>query len=386
MTTSHALSTAAPDTFPDNQAQAGCLALCRELVSTGAELGLQVAAYLDGRLVVDVVAGVADPATGAPMAWDTLVPAWSTGKGVTATAVHVLVDRGLLDYDTPIAAYWPEFGAHGKERATLRHALTHAAGIPSFPPGVTHVAQLADWDRMCAAVAGMAAEWEPGSATGYHGWTYGWIVGEAVRRATGRRIEEVVSTEVAAPLGVDDLLYCGVPAAEVGRVAAVVDGGWAGFLDRMPPAFRRVAPAPFQPVAALAQHREVTRAVLPANGTMTAFAAARMYAALLGPVDGVRLISAGTLAAASAPASFAEPVDRVFGFPVVKALGYFTGLPFVGGRPTSFGMNGSGGGTAFADPEQGFAFALTKNRMTGGEQDTAERLVGVIRAALDLPA
>jgi CubicO group peptidase (beta-lactamase class C family) len=301
--------------------------------------------------------------------------------------VHVLVDRGLLDYDTPIAEYWPEFGARGKRHATLRHALTHAAGVPAFPPGVSHVAQLADWDLMCAAVAGMAAEWEPGTATGYHGWTFGWIVGEAVRRATGRRIEEVISTEVAAPLGVDDLLYCGVPAAELGRVAAVVDGGWAAFVDRMSPAFRRVAPAPFQPVAALAQHREVTRAVLPANGTMTAFAAARMYAALLGPVDGVRLISAEALAAASAPAwTGPPPVDRVFGIPVPKALGYFTGLPFVGGRPTSFGMNGSGGGTAFADPEHGFAFALTKNRMTGGEQDTAERLAGVIRTALSLPA
>ncbi|MEU0487187.1 serine hydrolase domain-containing protein, partial [Streptosporangium sp. NPDC006013] len=131
------------------------------LVESGTERGLQVAVYRHGELVVDVVAGVADPATGRPVTPDTPFYSASTGKGVTSTVVHVLVERGVLGYDTPIVELWPEFGAHGKERATVRHALTHSTGVPGVPAGTTPE-DLCDWDGMCAAIADAKPWWEPG--------------------------------------------------------------------------------------------------------------------------------------------------------------------------------------------------------------------------------
>ena len=134
---------------------------------------------------------------------------------MTATVVHVLAERGLLDYDLPIAAVWPEFAQHGKDGVTLRHALTHAAGVPALPAGVTP-ADLTDWDRMCAIVAASRPLWEPGTTTGYHAWTFGWLVGEVVRRVTGRPVSQVLAEDVAGPLGVADQLFFGVPEARLG--------------------------------------------------------------------------------------------------------------------------------------------------------------------------
>jgi len=126
--------------------------LLDDLVGRGVERGIQVAAYLDGRMVVDAWAGVADPATGRPVDGETLFTVFSCTKGVTATAIHQLADRGALDYDAPVASYWPEFGTHGKERITLRHVLSHTAGVPQMPPG-GQPTDMCDWDRICHAIA-----------------------------------------------------------------------------------------------------------------------------------------------------------------------------------------------------------------------------------------
>ena len=123
------------------------------LVESGAERGLQVAVYRNGEQVVDAVAGIADPATGGPVTSDTPFFSYSIGKGVAATVVHVLAERGVLGYDTPIVELWPEFGAHGKQKVTVRHALSQSAGVPGLPPGLT-VEDLCDWDKMCAIIAG----------------------------------------------------------------------------------------------------------------------------------------------------------------------------------------------------------------------------------------
>ena len=157
-----------------------------ELVESGEERGLQAAVYRHGELVVDAVAGVADPDTGRPFAPDTPVFSYSIGKGVAATVVHVLADKGVLDYDTRIAELWPEFGAHGKEKATVRHALSQSVGVPGLPDGLT-VEDLTDWEKMCAIIADSEPWWEPGTKVGYHAITWGYIVGEIVRRATVRR-------------------------------------------------------------------------------------------------------------------------------------------------------------------------------------------------------
>jgi CubicO group peptidase (beta-lactamase class C family) len=145
---------------------------------------VQVAVYHQGVLVVDAVAGLADPMTGREVTTDTLFHSFSTGKGVTATVVHVLVERGLFSYDTPIVELWPEFGAHGKERTTVSHALTHSAGVPGVSLD-TRPEDLGDWQKMTAMIANAEPWWEPGTKTGYHAMTYGFIIGEVVRWATG---------------------------------------------------------------------------------------------------------------------------------------------------------------------------------------------------------
>ncbi|MFJ2830489.1 serine hydrolase domain-containing protein [Streptomyces sp. NPDC087263] len=358
-------------------------AVLERLVESGQENGLQLAVYLDGELIVDACAGVADASTGSVLAPDTLIHSFSLGKGFTATLVHVLADRGLIDYDTPIAHYWPEFGAHGKDRATVRHALTHATGVPQLPAAVTP-AELCDWDTMCAIVAAQEPLWEPGTASGYHGWTFGWILGETVRRITGLTPAEALRVYVAEPLGVADELFFGLPESELARTAPLVEGGWAAYLASLPPSVpfvRLVAPNPsVWTTAELANRRDCLLADLPANGTTTARAAARMYAALLGEVDGVRLFTPERLRLASAVA--VEGKDKTLLSRHAKGLGYFLGLPEMAGELTSFGHHGSGGSIAFADRERGLSFALTRTRLVSPRVDTGRVLANEVRSVV----
>ncbi|MFJ3925086.1 serine hydrolase domain-containing protein [Streptomyces sp. NPDC090022] len=343
-------------------------AVLGRLAAPGGQDGFQVAAYVDGERVVDAHAGLPGP--------DTLVHSFSTGKGFTATLVHVLAERGLIDYDVPIAHYWPEFGARGKERATVRHALTHTVGVPQVPAGLTR-AELCDWDTMCAVVAGQEPLWEPGTASGYHGWTFGWILGETVRRVTGLTPGQALRRYVAEPLGVADEMFFGLPEEALARGAALVEGNWAAYLAALPPSvpFRRlVVPNPdVWTTAELANQRAYLLADLPACGTTTARAAARMYAALLGEVDGVRLLSPERVALAAGVA--VEGKDRMLLARHAKGLGYFLALPAMAGERSAFGHHGSGGSIAFADRGRGLAFALTRTRLVGGAADTAARLL-----------
>jgi CubicO group peptidase (beta-lactamase class C family) len=192
------------------------------LLESGAERGLQVAVYRHGEPVVDAVAGVADPATGRPVTSDTPFYAYSTGKGATATVAHMLVERGVFGYDTPIVELWPEFGAHGKEAATVRHVLTHTVGVPGVPADTTPE-DLCNWQKMCAAIADAEPWWEPGTKTGYHAYPFGYIVGEIVRRSTGKPISRVLWEDVAGLLGIADELFLGVPESELGRLARLED-------------------------------------------------------------------------------------------------------------------------------------------------------------------
>jgi CubicO group peptidase (beta-lactamase class C family) len=152
------------------------------LVESGDERGLQVAVYRNGAQVADAVAGIADPETGRHVASDMPFYCYSVGKGATSTVAHVLVERGLFGYDTRVVDLWPEFGAHGKEAATVRHVLTHTVGVPGIPDDTTPE-DLCDWDKMCAAIADAEPWWEPGTKIAYHAYPFGYIVGEIVRRA-----------------------------------------------------------------------------------------------------------------------------------------------------------------------------------------------------------
>ena len=353
------------------------------LVESGAERGLQVAVYRHGDLVIDAVAGVADHETGRLVTSDTPFYVYSVGKGATATVAHVLVERGAFDYDTPIVELWPEFGAHGKETATVRHALTHTVGVPGVPADTTPE-DLCDWHKMCALIADAEPWWEPGTKTAYHAYPFGYIVGEIVRRATGKPISQVLREDVAESLGVADELYFGVPESELGRLARLEDAeGSAEFLAAMPddsPFFKWGPRATF-PTAEFGNRADVLMADIPAGGKMSARAMARMYAALLGEVDGVRLISPERLREISAPAFSGE--DQIMGNPFTWALGYAIGRIGTDQQetPTVFGMGGAGGSYAQADTATGVAFALTKNRLTP-DFGAAEHVAKIITKAV----
>ncbi|HEU4326146.1 MAG TPA: serine hydrolase domain-containing protein [Roseiflexaceae bacterium] len=349
-----------------------------ELVASEAERGLQVAVYRHGRLLVDAVAGVADAQTGRPVTSDTPFFSYSIGKGVAATVLHVLAERVGLDYDTPIAELWPEFGAQGKRTATVRHALSQTAGVPGLPPGLK-VEDLCDWDRMCAIIAGSEPWWAPGTRIGYHAVTYGYIVGEIIRRLCGKPIAQALRDEVAEPLGVADELFFAIPPAEQGRLARLEDAAGGdqtpdAMFDGMPADSPLFKIGPMECTSASYGNRaDVRSASIPAGGTVTARAVARMYAALLGEVDGVRLITPERLRLVSAVAG--SGVDQVFGFPTAWGLGYAIG-------PSFFGVGGVGGSQAYADPERGIAFALTKNRLTP-TFETANRVAAIVTQAVD---
>src|SRR5918995_3743568 len=279
------------------------------LVESGAERGLQVAVYRNGELVVDAVAGVADPETGRPVTSDTLFFSYSIGKGVASTVVHVLAERGVLDYDTKIAELWPEFGAHGKESATVRHALSQSVGVPGLPSGLT-AEDLTDWEKMCAIIADSEPWWEPGTRIGYHAITWGYIIGEIIRRASGKPIPQALREEVAEPLGVTNELFFAVPAAEQRRAARLEDAPDSEeMFGELPPDSPIYKLGP-DLSAADANRSEVLGANILAGGKVTGPPVAPTYAPLLGRGDGVRLISPERLGEASAVAM--SGTDQIF--------------------------------------------------------------------------
>jgi CubicO group peptidase (beta-lactamase class C family) len=345
-------------------------ALLDELVGSGAEVGLQVAVLRHGHPVVDAARGVADPRTGAPVEPGTLFWAGSTAKGVAASVAHVLAGRGAVSDDMRVADVWPEFGAHGKDRVTLRHVLTHTAGVPGLPYD-TVAADLCDWDRMCALIADAEPWWEPGTRIGYHAKTFGFLLGETLRRATGEPISALLRTHITGPLGVADEVHFGVPRPLLPRVARQVGSGSA----RPEPgsALERAMPPGVAPDADYANRPDLLTSDIPAEGTMSARGVARVFAGLLGHVDGVELVSAARRKAMAAIAF--EGTDEVMGFPTSVTYGYSSFRPSGRGRPGStFGMVGANGSAAYADLDSGVAVAIMRNRFAPGDFTAAARI------------
>ncbi|MET7396123.1 serine hydrolase domain-containing protein [Dactylosporangium sp. NPDC005572] len=316
-----------------------------ELVESGAELGLQVAVHRDGVPVADVAAGIGP---------DALVHTYSMGKALTAAVVHVLVHHGAFGYDTPLAALWPAFGQQGKGAVTIRHVLTHSAGVPAVPPQ-TCPEDLCDWDGMCERLAAAEPWWPAGERTGYHGLAYGFLAGEAVRRAAGAPVSQVLREYVAAPLGLEEELWFGLPPDRHHRLAPLVDG-----FDNAPPGdapVLAITPRAVLPTAAFGNRPDVLAADIPSGGTMTARAAARLYGALL---DG-SLIPPEQLAEIAAVA--VAGTDAVFGNPVRWGLGFAIGRPGTDAAD-AFGMAGAGGSWGWVDLPTRTAVAVVKNRLS----------------------
>ncbi|MFE9106055.1 serine hydrolase domain-containing protein [Actinomadura geliboluensis] len=331
--------------------------------------------------MANVCAGVADSTTGRLVDERALFPA----AGLISTLVHVLADRGQLDYGVPVAAYWPEFAAHGKVGITLAHVLTHTVGVPQAPPGAV-LEDLADWDGMCARIAGLRPLWRPGSATGWHALTFGFILGEVVRRVAGRSLPAVLRDVVAVPLGVPRDLFFGVPAADLARVVRLEDRpvrpGRSDLWGDVPlgSLFHEVVPAWLRAGAKMGNRPESWMLPGPAGGAATADALARMFAALIGEVDGVRLVGPVTAGRFSEAVTTWE--DRVTRAPIPKGLGYHVGLVPMG-NTIAFGWQGSVG-LMFADPGRGLAFACMHNLLTDAPLGSAYRVADEVRLALGL--
>ncbi|MBU3065276.1 beta-lactamase family protein [Nocardia sp. NEAU-G5] len=356
------------------------------------DVGAAVAIYRDGRPVVDLWGGLADPATDRPWERDTAALVYSATKGVLAAAAHLLVERGQLDLDAPVARYWPEFAAADKGEIPVRWLLSHRAGLPALDRAVPLAAALS-WDPMVEALAAQRPQWTPGTAHGYHGRTFGWLVGEVVRRITGLTPGRFVAQEIAGPLGID--FFIGLPESERARVARLVfaprpELGSVAIED-IPEAFRGIFAAMQDPDHLINRAFQVTDPADPdfdsyevqaaefpsSNGIGTARGLARLYAALIGEVDGVRLLSPATLA--DAVREQAEGIDRVMMMPDRYASGYMlptAGLEFAG--PDSFGHPGRGGSLALADPSRGLAFAYVTNYIIEGAEDL--RAAGLVAA------
>jgi CubicO group peptidase (beta-lactamase class C family) len=327
------------------------------LVAEGPEIGLQVAAYLDGELVVDAWAGLADRTTGRPVDGDTLFMLSSTTKGITATCAAILADRGKLDYERTVASYWPEFGAHGKDRVTVREVLAQRSGIPQTPDGYTPE-WLSDWDRMCRGIADLTPMFAPGERTAYASLTFGHMAGEIIRRIDGRPIGQFLQEEVARPLGGLDV-YLGAPDTALPRVAVLEDGPSA------PPTYdsRMVGEPAGSHVAQWFNRPAIQQAAIPGSGgIMSARGLARMYALLArgGELDGVRLLSQATIRRATELQSY--ELDEIYRVRIRRGLGYRLGPDAgPGAGPNAFGHVGGGGSFGYADPDRRFAIAFAKN-------------------------
>lgn len=331
------------------------------------DVGAAVAVSVGGRVVVDLWGGWADAACRRPWLRDTLVDFFSVTKGLTTICALRLVDQVLVDLDAPIARAWPEFAAAGKERITLRHVLSHRAGLPALRDPLPDGAML-DWPVMVAALERQAPWWEPGSAHGYHVNTFGFLVGEVVRRVTGASLGAILRDQIAGPLGAD--VHVGLPASEHGRVAdflwpkgAVPGSSKPTSADELM-RWNAYWNPPGLSGAGWVNTPAWRAAELPsANGHGSARGVARVYAALArgGTIGGVRILSPAVLESAVHEESCGP--DRVLQRSSRFGVGFQLTQPErpLGPNPGAFGHFGTGGSVGFCDPEAEVAFGYVMN-------------------------
>ena len=373
--------------------------------SVHGDTGAALCVYHQGHKVLDLWGGWASPGQLRAYGPETLQLVFSTTKGATALCALLLVERGLLDLDAPVAAYWPEFEAEGKESIPVRWLLTHQAGLPVIDE-VLPLERALEWTPVTDALVRQRPLWEPGSDHGYHALTFGWLVGEVVRRVAGSSLGTFFANEVAEPFGLD--FWIGLPETAEPRVAPL-RLQWP--LAPQAPAEAKSGAPGSDTLASLLQPdalqlllraltlngtfgmfggdgpfntRAVRGAEVPgANGVTNARSLARMCAALAGEVEGNRLLSPDTIAAATTPATHGR--DRVLVVPTSFGLGFMChsrAVPLLG--PGSFGHSGAGGSLGFADPGSEIAVGYVMNQMRltlTGDVRTAG-LIDAVRASL----
>jgi CubicO group peptidase (beta-lactamase class C family) len=330
------------------------------------EIGASVAVVAGGEPVVNLWAGWADPARTRPWQQDTITNVWSTTKAMTSLCAHILMDRGQLDPDAPVARYWPEFAAGGKAEIPVRWIMSHQSGLTGLSVP-TAVQDYYDWEKITALLAGQEPLFPPGSTSGYQAITFGYLVGEVVRRITGQTCGAFFQAEIAGPLGAD--FFIGLPRTELGRCSELL--GVRPSEDQQAALAQAYASASPAAQAALtnpaltgdeANADDWRMAEIPAaNGHGTALGLVTVFGTL---VDGSeRLISAKTLQAARTGQG--RHTDLVLGFPLEFGLGFGLSGPesHFGPNPAAFGHDGFGGSAVGADPEAGVAFAYVMNRM-----------------------
>ena len=344
------------------------------------EVGAEFCAYVGGEQVVNIWAGMATPER--PWAEDTLVPVFSVTKGAAALVAQILADRGHMDLEAPVASYWPDFAARGKDRVSVRQVLSHTVGLPSFPDywDLVSFDDAEGWHRTTEIAARLAAAptvWDPGTRHGYHSITYGWLVGELVQRIDGRTLGTYFAEEVARPLRLD--FWIGLPVEQRPRVARLLHDPAPAF-DLMTAiggpenpagAALFIGPEGGSPID-MGNDPTFWAAEMPAvNGIADARSVARMYAMLAGggELDGMRIVSESSIVAHSAEQ--ASGTDAVFGGESRVALGYGRSTPggmSFGPNDQAFGMQGLGGALGYADPtaEVGFGYAMTQTHMEIG--------------------
>jgi CubicO group peptidase (beta-lactamase class C family) len=365
-------------------------------VARGVETGVQVAAYLKDKLVVDTWGGVADGVTGRKVDGDTLFNVYSVTKAVAAVALHMQADRGLIDYNAPVTRYWPEYGANGKASTTVRDVLTHRACVPQMPPNVTPE-RMCDWDWMTRAIAALEPIAPPGSKTLYLSMTFGWIVGELVRRTdpAHRSLGRFIREEIATPLGITDL-WIGIPDPVESRIARQVNAMRPIPAQYLPPLFLASMPEQVALTPLVFERPDVRRAeVAGVGGIFNARSEARFWAMLanLGELDGVRLLSRKLAQTFNTPRAHSDEPDQVmFNIPLPISIGGF----WLGGpntpvcspkSPRAICHPGQGGSIGWADPDTGLAVAICHNRLfnatTPGE-DPLLPIADAVRAGLGL--
>lgn len=346
----------------------------------GEELGAAVAVTHNGRPVVDLWAGDAD-GHGRPWAEDTLVNVYSITKTMTFVCLMMLVDRGEIDITRPMATYWPEFAANGKADITVAQVLSHTAGLSGFEPAIAP-ADLYDWDAVCAGLAAQEPWWTPGEGSGYHLITQGYLLGEIVRRVSGRTVGTFFAEEVAGPLDAD--FHFALPASEDARVADLVPPDFEAMLaaasgDMDSIAVRSVLSCPLD--ATEPRTREWRAAEIPAAGGIgNARSIARVHSALAcgGSVDGVTLMSPETVESILDEQS--NSLDFVLGMPARFGLGFglmSDDVP-LSPNPRSFFWGGWGGSIAVTDLDTQTSVAYVMNKMgTGMAGDLRGGLVAI---------
>jgi CubicO group peptidase (beta-lactamase class C family) len=334
-------------------------------LASGADIGASFSATLEGETVVDLWGGWADEAKTRPWEKDTLVNVYSTTKTMTALTALVLADRGLIDFDAPVAKYWPEFAANGKAGVKVSHLMSHSAGLSGWAEPIT-VEDIYDWDKATALLAAQAPYWEPGTASGYHALTQGYLVGEVVRRVTGRSLGTVFREEIAEPLGAD--FHIGLAASNDARVADLIPpppGAAIGDGEQNPLVRNMSSNPAINPLDT--RTRAWRAAEIPAaggHGNARSIAAIHAVLANGGVANGKRILSeAGCRKALEQQI---EGTDLIFNAPARFGLGFGLPSPMIPlPNPNSMFWGGYGGSLAIIDMDARTSFGYAMNKMAG---------------------